>query len=84
MTSDITCSHCHRPTEEGWLVMWNPLMLLNFVNWQPARPGYVRFRRPKGSEKVIVPRAGGKGCPRARICRPCKSVTFSYAEHRLD
>lgn len=62
----------------------NPIALLNFVNWQPVRPGYARFRRPEGSEKVIVPRAGGRGCPRARTCRPCKSVTFSYAADQLD
>lgn len=84
MSDEVKCSKCHRSMEEGWLLIWNPIALLNFVNWQPVKPGYMRLRRPEGSEKVIIPRAGGRGCPRARICRPCKSVTFSYAEDHLD
>lgn len=61
MSDEVKCSKCHRSMEEGWLLIWNPIALLNFVNWQPVKPGYMRLRRPEGSEKVIIPRAGAGG-----------------------
>lgn len=78
------CPKCAELMEEGWLAMFNPILWLNFVVWQAAKPGYVRMFRTAGSEKVIVPRVGGRGCPRAQICRGCKTVVFSYANDQLD
>jgi hypothetical protein len=70
--------------EDGWLAMFNPVLWLNFVVWQAVKPGYMRFFSPPGSEKVLVPRAWGKGCPRAQICRGCQMVAFSYAKAQLN
>jgi hypothetical protein len=66
--------------QDGWLAMFNPYFLLSFVLWQPNKPGYVRFLPPKGSERVI----GLLGCPKAQICRGCKTVVFSYAKDQLN
>ena len=80
----MNCPECQKEMKHGWLAMFNPLLWLNFVVWQPLKPGYVRFSAPNGSERVIVPKAGGKGCPKAWICTDCKTVTFSYARGNLD
>lgn len=79
----MNCSKCGEAMETGWLAMFNPILWLNFVVWQDVKPGYVRFFRPAGSEKIIAPRAGDRGNPRAQLCRPCKTVVFSYAEDQL-
>ena len=80
----MNCPRCDQPMAEGWLAMFNPILWLNFVVWQPNKPRYVRFRTPQGSEKVIVPLVGGRGCPKAQICRGCKTVIFSYDADQLD
>lgn len=80
----MDCPKCQKEMGQGWLAMFNPIMWLNFVVWQPMKPGYVRFFKPKNAEKVIVPKAGGKGCPKAHICKSCKTVSFSYSEGQVD
>jgi len=80
----MDCPNCAQAMENGWLAMYNPTPLVNYVAWQETKPGYVRMTRPEGSEKVIVPKAGGHGCPQAQLCRNCKTVVFSYAEDQLD
>ena len=80
----MNCPKCQKEMEQGWLAMFNPILWLNFVVWQPKKPGYMRLFTPKNAEKVIVPRVAGKGCPRAHICRTCKTVSFSYSEDQLD
>ena len=80
----MNCPKCQKEMEQGWLAMFNPILWLNFVVWQPRKPGYVRFFTPKNAEKVIVPKAAGKGCPKAHICRSCKTVSFSYSKDQLD
>jgi hypothetical protein len=82
--SEIKCPSCDDLMVAGWLSMFNPILGMNFVAWQQEKPGYVRLRVPQGGEKVIVPRAGGKGCPQSNICKQCKTVVFSYAEDQLD
>jgi hypothetical protein len=64
--------------------MFNPMLWLHFVVWQPSKPGWIRFFTPQNAEKVIVPKVGGKGNPKAQICRSCKTVVFSYSEDMLD
>jgi len=81
---EVNCPVCHQEMKPGWLAMFNPILWLNFVVWQRLKPGYVRFSAPKDSERVIVPKVGGKGCPKAWICTKCKTVTFSYAVENLD
>ncbi len=80
----MNCPKCNEEMRVGWLALFNPFLFLHFVVWQPTKPGYVRFFAPKDSERVIVPRVGGKGCPKAWICKRCKTVTFSYANEDLD
>ena len=80
----MNCPKCSRAMEEGWLALFNPILWLTFAVWQVAKPGYVRLFRPAGSVKVIVPRAGGRGNPRAQICRECQTVVFSYADDQVD
>lgn len=80
----MNCPECHQEMKQGWLAMFNPTLWFNFVVWQSLKPGYVRFFAPEGSERVIVPKFGGRGCPKAWICTPCKTVTFSYAIENLD
>lgn len=65
--------------EEGWLAIYEPLPLTRLV-WQPVQPGQVRFKKPEGAVRVIKPKAGGRGCPVAFICRACEMTVFSYAE----
>ena len=76
----MKCPKCAAEMEAGWLALFNPIAWFTFVVWQATEPGYVRLFRPADSEKVIVQRAGGRGCPRAQICRQCKTVVFSYAD----
>jgi hypothetical protein len=66
--------------EEGWLAIYEPIIITRLV-WQPVKPSYIRLKEPTGSVKVIQPRIGGGGCPKAYICRACKITTFSYDEH---
>jgi len=80
----MNCPRCEREMRSGWLAMFNPFLWIHFVVWQPTRPGYIRFFAPKDSERVIVPKAGGKGCPKAWICKKCKTVIFSYAADHLN
>ena len=80
----MNCHECHEPMKHGWLALFNPMLWFNFVVWQPLKPGYVRFFAPRDSERVLVPRVGGKGCPKAWICVACETVTFSYAKANLD
>jgi len=80
----MDCPRCHQPMSEGWLALFNPIAWLTFVCWQPERPGYVRMLAPRDGEKVIVPRVGGRGCPRAQLCRGCKTVVFRYSEDELN
>jgi hypothetical protein len=80
----MNCPKCGLLMEQGWLAVFNPIGWLTFVVWQATRPGYIRLFRPPGSEKVLSPRAGGRGCPRAQLCRGCKTVAFSYADDQLD
>lgn len=80
----MDCPKCAQKMEDGWLALFNPIPWLNFVAWQAIKPGYVRLVRPAGSEKVIVPKAGGHGSPKAQLCRRCKTVVFCYAEEQLD
>ena len=80
----MNCPKCGEVMTEGWLTIFNLIHWLTFVVWQDIKPGYVRFFRPVGSEKVIIPRAGGFGNPRSQLCRSCKMVVFSYAEDQLD
>jgi hypothetical protein len=70
--------------DDGWLAAFNPIWLLTFVVWQATRPGYVRVFRPAGSEEVIMRPSSGRGCPKAQLCRGCKTVAFRYADDRLD
>jgi hypothetical protein len=79
----MNCPTCAGGMEDGWLATFNPLLWFTFVVWQATEPGYLRMFRPVGSEKVIVPRSGGRGCPKAQLCRACKTVVFSYAENQL-
>ena len=60
----MSCPKCAQKMEDGWLAVFNPIPWLNFVAWQGTKPGYVRVVRPAGSENVIVPRSGGRGCPK--------------------
>ncbi len=80
----MKCPECQREMRYGWLAMFNPIRWFNFIVWQPLKPGYVRLWAPKDSERVMDPKFGGKGCPKAWICTDCKTVTFSYAEENLD
>ena len=80
----MNCPKCNQEMKSGWLAMFNPILWLNFVVWQPTKPGWLRFFAPKDSERVIVPEVGGKGCPQAWICTGCKTVIFSYANEDLD
>ncbi|MBT5705917.1 PF20097 family protein [Verrucomicrobia bacterium] len=80
----MKCPKCEYEMKHGWLAIFNPILWLNFVVWQPMKPGWLRFFTPPEAEKVIVPDFGGKGCPKAYICKECKTVTFSYADDQLD
>ena len=80
----MNCPKCAAEMEDGWLALFNPIGWLTFVVWQATRPGWIRLFRPAGSEKVIVPRAGGRGCPKAHLCRGCQTVVFSYAHEQVD
>ena len=71
------CSSCGESMEPGWLAIYEPLPITRLI-WQNKKPGWFRLFRPKGSEKVLQPVAGGRGCPVAYICRECQMVTFSY------
>ena len=57
----MNCPKCGEPMEAGWLAVFNPMLWITFVVWQATKPGYARLFRPVGSEKVIVPRVGGRG-----------------------
>jgi hypothetical protein len=80
----MNCPKCAQAMEDGWLAIFNPIPWLTFVVWQGTKPGYVRFFRPAGSEKVLSPQALGRGCPKAQLCRACKTVVFCYADNELD
>jgi len=80
----MNCPECHQDMKHGWLAVFNPILWLTFVVWQPSRPGYVRFAASEHSKRVIDPKIGGKGCPKAWICTRCKTVTLSYARENLD
>ena len=80
----MNCPKCAAEMEDGWLALFNPIGWLTFVVWQATRPGWIRLFRPAGSEKVIVPRAFGRGSPEAHLCRGCQTVVFSYAHDQVD
>lgn len=80
----MNCPNCGKNMEQGWLAVFNPLWKLTFVVWQSTKPKWVRMKIPAGGEKVIVPRAGGRGNPRSQLCRNCKTVVFSYADDQVD
>ena len=65
--------------ENGWLAIYEPLLITRLV-WQPVKPGYIRFRMPQDSVRVIQPRAWGHGCSEGFICKPCQITLFSYDE----
>ena len=75
----MDCPKCSKQMEEGWLAIYEPLPITRLV-WQPVAPGQVRVKQPEGAVRVIKPKAGGKGCPTAYICRDCEMTMFSYAE----
>ena len=77
--ASVNCPMCHEPMECGWLAVYEPLPMTRLV-WQKIRPRWVRFRMPHGSVRVIQPRALGRGCPPAFICRSCRFTCFSYDE----
>ena len=84
-TESVTpcCSTCGESMEQGWLAIYEPLPITRLI-WQNKRPGWLRLLRPKGSEKVIQPLPGGRGCPVAYICRKCQMITFSYDQRRAS
>ena len=73
----VCCPSCGQPMETGWLAIYEPLPITRLV-WQNKKPGWLRFRMPEGSRKVIQPQVGGAGCPVSYICKSCEIVTFSY------
>jgi len=65
--------------EEGYLAFYEPMIISRIV-WQKEKPGYIRFKAPKDSVKVIKPPLFGKGDRKGDICKACKTVTFFYSE----
>lgn len=75
----MICPTCGKEMEDGWLAIYEPIIFTRVI-WQPVQPSYIRLCAPTGSVKVIQPRVGGGGCPKAYICTACKMTTFSYDE----
>lgn len=79
----MNCPKCNSPMEKGWLAIYEPLPITRLL-WQSVQPGWVRFRMPHGSVRVIQPRAWGRGCPEGFICKNCKITLFSYDEQSVS
>lgn len=71
----ITCPNCSTQMQQGWLVLWNPLIFTK-VRWQPIKSGYVRFKVPSGSNVVLQAKAGGRDPRIAFHCPNCSSVVI--------
>ena len=74
----MKCPQCNKEMEKGYLAFYEPLIISRIV-WQKKKPGYIRFKAPKDSVKIIKPPLFGKGDSEGYICKACKCVCFNYS-----
>lgn len=70
---DVLCPMCSAKMEQGWVVMWNPIVFQK-VRWQPTKPGYVRMHVPEGARVLLEARMGGHGGRVAMSCPQCATT----------
>ena len=73
------CSKCGKPMEEGYLAFYEPMVISRIV-WQKEKPGYIRFKAPKDSVKVIKPPVLGQGDKKGLFV---KTVRLSFLHMKI-